>query len=591
MLNGDFGAQYSLGVQMPGLDGTRIAGVATLKHWDAYDLENSDNFTRHNYNAIVSPYALAGTYFPAFARSVGRGAGQGGALGVMCSYNSVNGVPTCASPMLTRVLRDAWGFAGYVSSDSGALEDIYSQHKYAPDALAAVPLALRDGQCDVCSGGVYTSSLLPALAAGSVAREDVDLALAHTLRLRFRMGLFDPPAATPYWSVPLAAVGTARAQAANLLAAQESLVLLKNDGTLPLARGKAIAVIGPHGNATLALVGNYLGQICPSNKFECLTSPYDALVAANTGGSVTYTLGCPINKNDTSGFAAALAAAAAADVVVLALGIDGSVEGEAHDRVSIDLPPTQHALAAAIAAVGKPTVAFVLRGGAVDLTAERDNAAIGAILDAGYPGFLGGVAIAQTLLGDNEHLGGKLSVTVYPANYTAAISESEMELDVGVGRGYRFYTGPVVWPFGFGLAMTSFELALAAGPAVATLRTEAAPSTELSYTVQVTNTGAVAGDEVVQAYFAPVATPAQPKSRLIKQLVGYERVHLAPGAAVNVSFAVDSATLRLVDRDSGDTVSTPGSFHIVFTNGAAQVLPALINVEGDELVVERFPGA
>lgn len=585
-MNGDFGAQYSLGVQMPGLDDTRLAGVATLKHWDAYDLEDSDNATRHNFNAVVSFYALQGTYFPAFKKSII----EGGAGGVMCSYNAVNGVPTCASPMLTKTLRDAWGFQGYVSSDSGALEDIYSAHHYAADALAAVPLALRDGQCDVCSGGVYSSELLAALAAGTIAREDIDLALQHTLRLRFRLGLFDPPAATPYWSVPLSAVASPRAQDANLRAALSSMVLLKNDGTLPLKKGSRIAVIGPHGNATLALVGNYLGQICPSNKFECLTSPYDALLAANAGGSVTYTPGCPISKNDSSGIAAAVAAAAAADLVVLALGIDGSVEGEAHDRVSIDLPGQQHALAAAVAAVGKPVAIFLLHGGAVDLSAERDNAAIGAILDAGYPGFLGGVAIAQTLLGDNDFLGGKLSTTVYPAAYTEQITESEMELDVGPGRGYRFYTGPVVWPFGFGLSLTSFTLALAAGPPAGALITELSPSAALLYTVTVTNTGARTGDDVVQAYFCPQSTPAQPKSRLVKQLFAYERVHLAPGATAQLNFTVDSSTLYLVDRDSGDSVSTPGAFDILFTDGS-QALHNAVTVTGAQLVVERFPGA
>lgn len=503
----------------------------------------------------------------------------------------MNGVPTCASPMLTKVLRDVWGFTGYVSSDSGALEDIYTQHKYAANALATVPVALRDGQCDVCSGGVYSTSLLPALAAGTIEREDIDLALSHTLRLRFRMGLFDPPSATPYWSVPLSAVATPRAQAANMLAALESIVLLKNDGTLPLAKGKNIAVIGPHGNATLALVGNYLGQLCPSNKFECIVSPFLALQAANVGGSVTYTQGCEISKNDTSGFPAALAAAAAADVVVLALGIDGSVEGEGHDRTNVDLPGAQHALAAAVAAVGKPTVLFVLHGGAVDLTAERDAPGIGAILDAGYAGFVGGTAIAMTLLGDNDSLGGKLSATVYPASYTAQISESEMELDVGVGRGYRFYSGPVVWPFGFGMALTTFALAPVSSPAAATLVAEAAPSATLTYVVSVTNTGARTGDNVVQAYFVPQSTPSQPASKLIKQLFAYERVHLAPGASAQLSFNVDSATLRFVDHTSGDTVSVPGSFDIIFTDGNGQTLHNALTVTGAQVTVERFPGA
>ena len=173
--------------------------------------------------------------------------------------------------MLTTVLRDAWGFRGYVTSDSGALEvrvrvcgsprvgagalagdpqrraahshhrpqNIAHDHNYTNSSLYSVPVALRDGQTDVCSGGVYSGELLPALAAGLIAREDIDLALSHTFRMRFQMGLFDPPSSTPYWSVPLSQVGTPAAQAANLLATQESMVLLKHDGvTLPCHSGR-----------------------------------------------------------------------------------------------------------------------------------------------------------------------------------------------------------------------------------------------------------------------------------------------------------------------------------------------------------------
>jgi beta-D-xylosidase 4 len=588
MINGDFGAQYSLGIQYPGPDAEHVAVVSTLKHWDAYSLEDSDGARRYDFNAVVSPYALASTYFPAFAASVG----EGGALGVMCSYNAVNGIPTCASPMLTRVLRDVWGFRGYVTSDSGALENIHGNHNYTNSSINTVPVALRDGQTDVCSGGIYSDNLLPALDAGLIAREDIDLALYHTFRMRFQMGLFDPPAAQPYWSLPLSSVGTPAALALNLLATQESMVLLKHDGaTLPLPRGKNIAVIGPHANATAALVGNYLGQLCPDNTFACINSPFHEIRLANAGGNTTLTFGSSITSADPGGIAAAVAAATAADAVVLLLGIDGSVENEMRDRTSIDLPAAQHALAAAVAAVGRPTVIVLLHGGSVDVTAERDDARVGAIVDAGYPGFLGGTVIAQTLFGDNDHVGGKLAMTAYAESFVNASLMSDMELDTGVGRGYRFYTGEPVFRFGHGLALTTFTLTLASGPASGALVTETEPSTALAYVVRVTNTGARTGDEVVQAYFAPQSTPAQPKSKLLKQLFAYQRVHLAPGASADVAFTVDSKTLRLVDRDSGDSVSTPGAFDVIFTNGVDETLHNAVTVAGAEVVVSRFPGA
>jgi beta-D-xylosidase 4 len=278
LINGDFGSQYTQGLQYPaGGDPGHLKVAVTLKHWDAYSLENSDGFTRNNFNAVVSNYAFATTYFPAFQKSVV----EGKATGVMCSYNAVNGVPTCASPFLTKVLRDTWGFQGYVTSDSGALENIHDDHKYTNSSIASVPVALRDGQTDVCSGGIYSGYLLQALEQGLVQREDVDLALRHTLTLRMTLGLFDPPAATPYWSVPTSAIGTAASTAANLLATQSSMVLLKNSGnTLPFPVGRSFAIIGPHANATLALVGNYLGQV--RKPLSCALSPLPRLTHASS---------------------------------------------------------------------------------------------------------------------------------------------------------------------------------------------------------------------------------------------------------------------------------------------------------------------
>jgi beta-glucosidase-like glycosyl hydrolase len=600
LLNGDFGSQYTQGLQRPrDQDSSHLLVAVTLKHWDAYSLENSDGFTRNDFNAVVSNFALQSTYFPAFRQAVQ----EGGSTGVMCSYNAVNGIPTCASPMLTTVLRDTWGFTGYVTSDSGALENIAGTHHYTNSSLASVPVALRDGQCDVCSGGIYSGFLMQAYDAGLVSREDIDLALKHTFKLRFEMGLFDPPSAesNPYWLVPASAINTPEAQALNLLTTQESMVLLKHDGaTLPLARGKTIAIIGPHANATTDMTGNYLGQLCPDDGFGCIVSPFLALQAANVGGTTAFSLGCGINGTDRSGFAAAIALAQAADIVVLALGIDDSIEAEAHDRVSIDLPQIQHDLAAAVVAAvkpGTPVAAFLLHGGCIDISAELANPGIGAILDAGYPGLLGGAVIADTLLGANDHLGGKLATTWYPASYTAAINMSEMELDVGVGRGYRFYAGPTVLPFGFGLALTTFEVQPLGGfgggdaSAPARLRAEAAPSLLLSYALNVTNTGGVAGDEVVMLFFEPLTTPMQPRSRLIRQLSDYRRVHLLPGESQTVTFGVSSRSLRLVDRATGNLVSSPGDYDLVLTNGVTEIARQRVVVEGKEIVVERFPVA
>jgi beta-glucosidase len=180
-------------------------------------------------------------------------------------------------------------------------------------------------------------------------------------------------------------------------------------------------------------------------------------------------------------------------------------------------------------------------------------------------------------------------MTCYAAEYVNEVNMTDMELDTPPGRGYRFYTGTPVFPFGHGLSLSSFSLQLASGPAAATLPTEQLPSSVLNYTVLVTNIGALEADEVVQAYFAPLAVPQQPKSRLLKQLFAYQRLHLAPGQSAEVSFLVSSATLRLVDRDSGSSVSTPGSFDILFTDGVDQVLHSAVTVQGQQVTVAPFP--
>jgi hypothetical protein len=520
----------------------------------------------------------------------------------------VNGQPSCANDFFRQVVRGAWGFDGYISSDTGALEDVYQQHHYVATEAEAACVSIRNGTTDVCSGFVYHDALLQGVAAGLCDRSDVEAALYRTLLLRFRLGLFDPIADQPYWQVPLAAVATPEAQAANALATASSMVLLKHDGSvLPFKPGGRIAVIGPHAVAQAALVGNYLGQLCPQNdSLYCVTTPLQAIAALNGASGVTNTVpGCNLTANSTAGFAAAVALAAESDVVMLVLGIDDSIEAEALDRTSIDLPAIQHQLAAAVAGVGKPTVVVLLNGGMVDVTLERDNPAIGAILEAGYPGFLGASAIADTLFGLNEHCCGKLPYTVYPAAYVNQIAMDEMEWAVGPGRGYRYYTGEPVFPFGFGLALTTFALhnaTVAAGHAVlaaadaASLPTSGLASSALTYQVQVTNTGSTAGDEVVFAFARPQlpqqledhAAPTTPLP-LIKQLLAYQRVHLSPGASTTVTFNVSAPMLAQVSRTTAERVVQPGLYHIELTNGAEESNHLPLRLEGEATVIEAFP--
>jgi beta-glucosidase-like glycosyl hydrolase len=308
------------------------------------------------------------------------------------SYNAVNGVPTCASSFLQSALRGVWNFTGYITSDTGALEDIYQQHKYVATEIEAAAAALVNGTTDVCSGYVYHDQVLPALAAGLVTQDNINAALTRTLRLRFQMGLFDPIEDQPYWNYTAAqsSINTSYAQSINWLHTLSGLVLLKNAGaTLPLPTGKTVAVIGPHATSQLSLLGAYLGQICPDpenyDNYNCVTDVVSAITAANVGGQTVTAPGCNLTTNSSAGVAQAVGVAKGADVIVMMVGINYEIEGESLDRTSIDLPSVQHSLIATMAALGKPLVVVLLNGGMVDITPEKANPGVGAIVEAGYP--------------------------------------------------------------------------------------------------------------------------------------------------------------------------------------------------------------
>jgi len=274
---------------------------------------------------------------------------------------------------------------------------------------------------------VYHDHVLSAVAENTVSMDVVNLALFRTLKLRFELGLFDPIEDQPYWHVSPDEVSKPANQASNVLSTLESMVLLSNPkGVLPLSNGKKVALIGPHVNATKALVGNYLGYVCSggTSDFSCVVSVSGAMLAANPSSTVT--LGCHITQELEGGVAAAVTAAKASDYAVLFLGIDGSLEGESHDRTDIGIPAPQLALAKAVAATGVPTVVVLLNGGMVYLEPIIDLGL--PILEAFYPGFHGANAIASTLYGTNEHLGGKMPFTVYPMGYTDQVKMSDMSM-------------------------------------------------------------------------------------------------------------------------------------------------------------------
>eukprot|EP01113_Clastostelium_recurvatum_P014919 TRINITY_DN1818_c0_g2_i1.p1 TRINITY_DN1818_c0_g2~~TRINITY_DN1818_c0_g2_i1.p1 ORF type:complete len:760 (+),score=162.36 TRINITY_DN1818_c0_g2_i1:146-2425(+) len=576
-LSGQFAYAYTTGLQQ-GEDKRFLQAVVTLKHWAAYSLEDipGTNINRYNFNAIVNSYDWANTYTPAFKAAVV----EGKAKGVMCSYNALNNIPTCASTFLNNTLRGDWGFDGYVTSDSGAVGCIQNNHHYVSTNPEACAAAIKGGT-DIDSGGDYDTSLLLAVSQNLIKISDVDLSLYRVLKIRFELGLFDPIDDQPYWHVSPDVVNTPASQALNLLATQQTLVLLKNSPlkgsstlTLPFPKGKKVAVIGPHGNATGDMVGNYLGQICPDRSFDCVVSPFLAIQKLNVGGTTVYVEGTSVSGNTTSGFDAAIQAASAADYVVLMIGLDQGVEGEMHDRVNITLPGVQDQFSQKIISLGKPTAVVLLNGGAVAIDWIHDEADV-AVLEAFYPGFQGGNAIATAIFGDYNP-GGKMPYTVYRSDYIHQVNMTSMDMSLAPGRTYRYFKGAPLWPFGYGLTYTAFTLAWhnESDHHQFDENTEV-PVHKLgavTYVVTVNNTGKVAGDEVVQAYFQ---SPTDQK--LIRQLFGFQRVHLLPGQQTEVKFTLSPSTFELGDEEGTVQVGR-GVYTLHFTNGVDMTLSTSLTV-------------
>ena len=299
MLTGQYAANFVQGLQglSPLIDPHgHIMIVACCKHFLANSLENWEGHTRHNFDAKVPLNDLADYYLPAFKGCVM----EGGSRGVMCSYNSVNGVPMCANTKyLNDTLRNSWRFDGYVTSDCDAVGDIYGSHHYT-DPVNGTALALRAGtdmDCGDWGAHAYLKELPLALASGAVKQEDLDRALLRLTTLQMELGLFDAKAPQKYFALGIDVVNSDEHKRHAMEAAQQSIVLLKNKGgLLPLPRGKKVAVIGPHSDGNEVFLSNYHGSRClnatggiggKGDNFDCIVSPLQALTKQNSGGSVT----------------------------------------------------------------------------------------------------------------------------------------------------------------------------------------------------------------------------------------------------------------------------------------------------------------
>ncbi|KAI1472379.1 glycoside hydrolase family 3 protein [Daldinia caldariorum] len=597
-------AQYVLQL-IPGLQGGLSADpyyklVATCKHYAGYDMENWKGNRRYAFDAKISSQDLQDYYLAPFRACVR----DANALSVMCSYNAVNGVPTCADPwLLEDVLRGLYGFSSedrWVTADCDALQNVWTDHRYGSSAEGAAAASLNAGTDLDC--GQFWPQNLPAAYSSRLFNDTVlDRSLIRRYASMVRLGWFDPPAQQPYRQLGWDAVAKPEARALALRAAQEGIVLLKNNGSaLPLAKAvKRVAVVGPLGTATTQMQGNYYGR---AQNISTVVSAFQA-----AGYETSNAPGCALTGSSTSGFAAALSAAQAADAVVFVGGIDISIEGEERDREQITWPGRQVDLIKQLAAAnGDKPIVVVQMGTVLDSSEIKAHAGVDALLWAGYPGQDGGAAVVSILTGEKAPAG-RLPVTQYPGDYVNQVDMTNMNLQSGTenpGRTYKWYTKEPVFPFGHGLHYTSFNVSLPAD--LPTTFTTADLTSNISFTqtgpvasgnypdlapfvsipVSVTNTGTTTSDYVVLAF---LKGEYGPEPYPLKSLVGFARLHdIEPGES-----GTGTGTLELKlgavarsDRD-GSLTLWPGKYRLVLDIDDRAAWD--FEITGEQVMLEKLP--
>jgi beta-glucosidase len=536
--------------------------IATVKHFVA----NNSEYNRHDGSADVSERWLREYYLAAFKAAIM----EGGAFSVMSAYNAVNSVPVSADPwLLTDVLRGEWGFQGYVVSDCGAVSDVVNQHKYETDPEKAVAMTAKAGtdlECETCETEqfLYDKYLLNAYKKGYITDEDLTKNVTRLFRARIKLGEFDPPENVPFTKIPRSKLDSEEHRELALQAAREAMVLLKNKNNfLPLDKKsiKKVAVIGP--NADIVELGGYSGS--PSVKI----SPLDGIKQKLNGNAeVVFSKGCSISGSEeigwneeedrpilkkldeTTSIKDAASLAATSDVAILVLGTNLSVANEAADRIDLDLPGNQVALAEAVYKANPKTVVVLVNGMALTINWLDEN--IPAILEAWYAGQAQGAAIADVLFGDYNP-GGRLPVTFH-----RSVEDLPPlgDYDITKGRTYMFNKKKVIYPFGYGLSYSTFEYS---NLSVDKSTIESAGTNEVLVSVDVQNTSDIKGDEVVQLYIRDVESSVlQP----IKRLREFKRVTLGKGDITTVTFKLGNEDFSYWDENKEDWSIENGEFEI-----------------------------
>ncbi len=532
----------------------RDAVLATAKHFAAYGAAEGGR----DYNtAEVSERTLREIYLPPFRAAVRAGVGS-----IMSGFDDLDGVPASANRwLLTDVLRHEWGFQGLVVSDWTSINEL-REHGVAGSRADAGRLALEAGVDMDMESGIYVNELRSLVERHAIPMAAVDEAVRRVLRAKGALGLFDDPYHGATADGERAAILTPASRALARREADEAMVLLRNEGgALPLSPTlHTLAVIGPLADDA----ADALGPWHALGRAEDAITPLAGIKArVSPGTTVLYAAGCAIADSDTTGIPAAVEAARSADAVVAVLGEREWMSGEAASRSSLDLPGMQERLLEAIAATGKPVVLVLMAGR--PLAVSWAAAHVPAILEAWFLGVETGPALADVLFGDVSP-SGKLPVSVprtvgqvpiyydhmntgRPGSDTSHYTSKYMDLPLGP-----------LYPFGHGLSYTTFRFG-----DLKVSRPSITPAESLTVSVAVTNTGSLAGDEVVQLY---VRDPVASVTRPVRQLEGFQRVSLKPGETRTVEFPLTPDRLGFYDQAMHFAVE-PGTFQ-VFVGGSSE---------------------
>ncbi len=546
------GTEFVKGLQ--GNNPNYLKTAACAKH---FAVHSGPEKVRHEFNAEVTPKDLWETYLPAFQALV-----EAKVESVMCAYNSTDGEPCCANKyLITDVLRKQWGFKGHVVTDCGAIDDFYVSkdkggHGIVKTQSEAAALVLKSGVSLNC-GDSY-KSLPQAVKDGLITEKDIDKQLAILLQTRFKLGLFDPMGSNPYDAIAPEVVNSKAHRELAKEVAQKSMVLLKNNGILPLKNDLSkYFVTGPNAASIEVLLGNYYG-INPN-----MVTILEGITASISPASqLQYRLGAMLNQKSINPINYATGNAGDSDVTIVVLGVSSTIEGEegdsldsstAGDRLDYNLPQNQIDYLKELRKTAdknpndkKPIVTVITGGSPMNLAEVQELS--DAVLLAWYPGEEGGTAVADILFGRTAP-SGKLPIT-FPKSLNQLPPFEDYSMK---GRTYRYMNEDPMYPFGFGLSYTTFSYG-----DIKVSSDRISKKDNLSVSVKVTNTGKVKADEVVQLYISDLVASVDVPNF---QLANMKRITLEPGEVKEVEFTLTPEAFEMVNN-KGNRVMEAGDFKI-----------------------------